>query len=439
MSYNMENIKNDEDCPCGSGLKFIDCCKFNGTPAERRSVKQFKNDRSITKFVRKKYDDSNILLCLHPEHGECKGNIIKAHSLQDNRILSKLAVNNHVMVVSHKSEIIKTIKRNRLTEEYVNNLILNSPESISKEIKEELSEIEKAYGSKKFYGIEFESEVEQAVLKYEMESKRKKDATIFTGFCKYHDSRVFSPIEDYTYNEEVEQDFLFAYRAFSQEYHEKLRAIDEYRRIFENDPQLYKDIKYILDYRYMQIDEEYMNRLKEKFDQAIINGDYNIFETVRIKLPKAYDFAVTAMIAPEICLNGKTLNDKYLLEESSCKSLYLTIFPTEIETIVLISWLKEDSEHYKDYKNQILGLSKRKFKCYLNNLIPAYTPNVVLSPRLWEKQSESSKNKFLKAFEIIGEEIESFNYNPIKLSEKRKKSLKSYNKFLKKPLYDLFK
>ncbi|MBN1067588.1 hypothetical protein DVW02_06230 [Clostridium botulinum] len=438
MSYNMEIIEDDEHCPCGSGLKFVECCNLNITNSPQSSINQFKNDNHITSFIRKKYKESNISLCLHPKHEECVSEIIKAHSLQNNGILSKLEVNNHLMVISHVSKIVKTRKKIKITEEYINNLILNSSESFSKELKNELYKIGKKE-IEKHYGMEFEGEVVQPIIKYEVERKGKNEATIFTGFCKYHDSSVFSPIEDFDYNEEAQQDFLFAYRAFAEQYHEKLRAINEYKNIFKNDPGLYKNIKFILDYRYIQIDDGYMSRLKEKFDQAIINEDYNILETVRIRLPKAYDFAVTAMIAPEIDLEGNTLNDKYLLEENVCKSLYLTIFPTNVETVILVSWLKEDSDHFKHYKNQILGLSRRKLKCYLNNLIPAYTPNIVLGPRLWEKQSESGKNKFLKSFEIIGEEIENFKSAPAKLSEKRKKSLKSYNKFLKNTLYDLFK
>ncbi len=44
------------------------------------------------------------------------------------------------------------------------------------------------------------------------------EASTFFGFCSYHDSVVFSDIENKTYNNEKKQNFLFAYRACAFEY-----------------------------------------------------------------------------------------------------------------------------------------------------------------------------------------------------------------------------
>lgn len=438
MNNDLNLIRDDEICPCGSGLNFNKCCKLNIINSEKVSIEQFKNNKHITNFLREEYKESNLLLCLHPKHNECAGIIINAHSIQNNRILSKLAVKEHVMVIDHVSEIRNTKKSFILTEEYINNMISDSSESFSEQLKEQLAKVDKRE-LEKYYGRKFEYEIEQAVLKYEVERKGKNKATVFTGFCKYHDSIVFSPIEDYDYNDEMKQDFLFAYRAFSQEYHEKLRVLKGYRKIFKLNPGLYNDTKFILDYRYRQLDEKYMNELKTKFDQAIINEDYDTFETIRIRLPKAYDFAVTAMISPEIDLEGDVLSDRYLLKNSSCKSLYLTVFPNGCETIVLMSWLKEDSIKFSNYGKQLIGLNESELKCYLNNLIPTYTPNIVLSPRLWEKQSEKEKDKFLKSFEKGNQEIIYSQSEPIKLSEKRKETLRTYDRFLCCTEYDLFR
>lgn len=438
MTNDINLISNDESCPCGSGLRFDKCCKLNITSSKKNDIRRFKNNAHITSFIRKEYNGSNVSLCLHPKHNECNGVIIDAHSMQNNGILSKLAVEQHVMVIDHVSEIKNNIESFTLTEEYIKDMILNSSENFVKELKELLAKIDKKE-IQKYYGKKIVYEIEEAVLKYKVERKGKNEATVFTGFCKYHDSKVFSPIENYDYNEEIKQDFLFAYRAFSHEYHEKLRLIKGYKKIFKSNPNLYNDTKFILNYRYKQLDEKYMTDLKLKFDQAIINDDYDIFETIRIRLPKAYDFAVTAMIAPEIDLEGKILNDRYLLKSNSCRSLYFTVFPTECETIILISWLKEDSIRFNNYRKQILGLSEKELKCYLNNFIPAYTPKIVLSPRLWEKQSETEKNKFLKSFEKSYEEIKYSQFDPIKLSEKRKNALKTYDRFLCCTEYDLFR
>lgn len=60
----------------------------------------------------------------------------------------------------------------------------------------------------------------------------RKKATTFTGFCDYHDSKIFSPIENEDYVEEnKEQEFLFAYRALAYEHHANKSIIDYYKHI----------------------------------------------------------------------------------------------------------------------------------------------------------------------------------------------------------------
>ncbi|MMZ49033.1 hypothetical protein D1872_107190 [compost metagenome] len=50
----------------------------------------------------------------------------------------------------------------------------------------------------------------------------RKKASIFTGFCNYHDSSIFKPIEESEYEiNNKEQEFLFAYRAFALSYYER--------------------------------------------------------------------------------------------------------------------------------------------------------------------------------------------------------------------------
>ena len=41
----------------------------------------------------------HIKQCLHPNKAECKGEIIRAHAIQNNRILSRIAENGHVTML----------------------------------------------------------------------------------------------------------------------------------------------------------------------------------------------------------------------------------------------------------------------------------------------------------------------------------------------------
>lgn len=436
INYNI--IEDSENCPCGSENKFINCCKKNIDASTRIDIDQFRNNRHTTDWMIKKYKGMNISLCLHPNHAECIAPIISAHALQNNGILSRLAVNNHVKIIVHVTEKVKTEKIIELNERLIQETLLNSSKEYTDKLKELLSMIDKKE-LKKFFGKRLVLEEEKIVLKYKVEKQGKNEATTFTGFCKYHDSSIFAPIEIYEYKGDIQQNFLFAYRVFVQEYHEKLRLVNYYKDLFRKEPSLYNQTSFVMDYRFRQLDEFYMDKLKRIFDKAINEEDFDIFETIKIELPNAYDFAVSAMITPEIDLVGNMLNDIFSLEKELCGFLYLTIFPTDTSTIVLFSWLKEDSDFFINYKNQILSLTYEELKKYLNNFIPKYTTNIVISPRLWDKQSEVGKREFTKEFENMLTEIEFSKQEPEKLTEKRKLILKSFNNLLSDKNYDLFK
>ncbi len=40
----------------------------------------------------------------------------------------------------------------------------------------------------------------------------RKEATVFTGFCGYHDNELFKPIENNEFNSSDEHVFLYTYR-----------------------------------------------------------------------------------------------------------------------------------------------------------------------------------------------------------------------------------
>lgn len=324
---NFDIIGDLESCPCGSNKEFVNCCKKNISNSKSINT-EFINDKQITNWMWKKYNSANVLTCLHPNQLECKKPISGAHALQENGVLSKLAVDNHVNIISYHLQA----KKQNITfnaEEEIRNIRLNG----SKRYKEELNELLRGMDENQLeiLNLRIKGEVEICALKYKVEKKGKNEATKFTGFCNYHDTQIFMPIETHEYKEEIQQDFLFAYRAFAQEYHEKLK--NDYKNTFKQNPSLYNETKFVLDYRYRQLDKYYIDKIKETFDKAIINEEYDLFETIRIKFPHPYDFAVTAMIAPEIDLNGNILNDVFSLDKNIRKSFYLTIFPSKTKPL----------------------------------------------------------------------------------------------------------
>lgn len=78
-------IGRNDPCPCGNGKKYKKCCLNKSeenrfAEAIRYSISNIKNE-------------ARIKHCLHPNKEECSEKIVKAHAIQNNRILNRIAEN----------------------------------------------------------------------------------------------------------------------------------------------------------------------------------------------------------------------------------------------------------------------------------------------------------------------------------------------------------
>ena len=105
--FNKFRISSNEACPCDSGKKYVDCCK-------RKSNRAFRNNNEMMNYIGKLLKKSKRRLCLYNGCEQKGKNIIKAHAMQENRILNKLAVDGIVKMQNFdKDPVILEIKRNK--------------------------------------------------------------------------------------------------------------------------------------------------------------------------------------------------------------------------------------------------------------------------------------------------------------------------------------
>lgn len=110
--------------------------------------------------------------CLHPlAPSDCKGEIVKAHTIQRKGALSTIATNGHVLTV------------------------------------------------------EFDPDLEDGRFA-KVHKRGVRQASTFTGFCSKHDKELFAPIEDGRLQLNRRHMFLLAYRAMSRERFAKLRQAE---------------------------------------------------------------------------------------------------------------------------------------------------------------------------------------------------------------------
>ena len=255
-------------CPCGSGKKYKFCCYG-------KEDKKFHSPNELYMYVVKQKNKKEF--CMHSDE-KCNKKIVKAHSIQNNKILSKLATDGHVYVAE--------------------------------------------FNANKFGGLDFKK-------------CGKNEATTSTCFCKFHDFEIFKDIElkDYAYEEK--QNFLYAYRAFSKYYYDRIVALSDYRDMFKASPNFM-----LVNGGYNRIiglekSIEENESIKNSFNVALDQGQFDRLVTITVTLDYEVSFATAYMSPLSYDLTGNIISDVWSLS-ARMKNIYVSIFPEKGKTYTYV-------------------------------------------------------------------------------------------------------
>lgn len=314
-------VGRNELCPCGSGIKYKKCCLRKTD--EQRLAEAIVEANAIVKKER------YIKQCLHPNQNECSGGIIRAHAIQNNRILCRVAENGHVITLDGTS-----------------NLIFQNAQT-----------------------------------------KGRKIATVFSGFCSYHDKVLFQDIEDCDFTATEKQIFLLTYRTMSWHFHKKQEQEKATRLFIQNmadrgvalpdteESQLW------LKGQVLGLSD---NLTKKKiFDDALLNNNFGSVCSCVWEIPYEVQMAVSMQYEPSFDIKGNPIGD-YEIEEC-LPSVFLNIFPVGGKSFCIWSWLSIDNDIFSRFAEQFMDLDIVERENYLNNKLPAWTDSIVISPVLWRK------------------------------------------------------
>lgn len=281
--------------------------------------------------------------------------VINAHSIQNNRILSKISKNGHVLSVE--------------------------------------------------YGME------DMILKPELKEIGKKKASTFTGFCNFHDTEIFQPIELQDYEtENRKQEYLFAYRALSKEFHAKKTGINIFNKILNMSKDELKELQEYCGLPKKEINKEFLKpplegtkdsieelkSLRIRMNKNLDNEKHYKIMTNVIKFPKEHHIAVSSSFFIGHDVEGNVIND--LIRFKNVKPLFLTIFPQNGNTYILFSYLKNDKNYFDFIENQIMNKDLEKKKTIISNILAINVENIFFSPKLWNNINTENKERFISLF-----------------------------------------
>jgi len=235
--------------------------------------------------------------------------------------------------------------------------------------------------------------------KLELHSVGRGKASIFTGFCNYHDSNIFKPIEGkngYQANNE-EQNFLFAYRAFALAYYERHSAYEfmkehleiERKKTKENIKEFEEKLAFYK--KHLKLIEN----LRISMNINLDNRRYDRVSTELLIWQQNYELAATSMFFIDKDKDGRVVNDPSVY----ISPFFLTIIPQNDKTYVLMSYLSKDRHRYEFIKEQIVDTEVTEQKILISNMLAMNVENFFISPDRWNTLSLSTRELFMRVLE----------------------------------------
>jgi hypothetical protein len=303
-------------------------------------------NRKIPKFK----NLGKIKECFHPNHDECIGKIKQAHSIQKNGKISL----------------------------------------IESEVKGNLS----VYTFTNFKSSE--TSVIQTLIPL-----GKKTASTFFGFCDFHDSSLFSDIEN---NEtDIDNDkhlFLHTYRSFAHSYHKKKEELNLWAKEFEDSEFNSKSSSS----NFMKSKMEYdcsialkeLELKKQILDDILKNQTYGKLEYLVYQKEGLYPFAVSSQMSPKVTYKGKPMNN-HENPNIPFENPIITLLPDKKHTTAIIGIFPEEKKS-SILLNELEKLNDLKLEKAITSLIIANCENTFFSPLFWEKLNPKTQRKLIDEF-----------------------------------------
>jgi hypothetical protein len=298
-------------------------------------------EQKINRIFTEKY-------CLHPEASEglCKGNIIKAHTIQRSGGLTAIAENGHVYSFNPFNPMISKGKINNEVD-YPSLIGLNQ-------------------------------------------------ASTFTGFCGFHDSKTFRKLETEPFESTQEKCFLLSYRAFSFELFKKRAALDSIDIFRKADTGLSLDQQrglqaYVTSAQIAiehTLDE--MEDRKKIFDTSLSNNNYDTLKFLVVNFDRIPDILCSGGFNPEFDFQGKQLQNRLdfgkLLE-----TIYFSLIITDNGGAAVFGWLDRSDMASTKFIRSLRNLNKSQIPDAIGRLAFEYLENVFFAPKFWNCLSQRDK------------------------------------------------
>jgi hypothetical protein len=229
----------------------------------------------------------------------------------------------------------------------------------------------------------------------------KKDASTFFGFCGYHDSELFKPIEqnpDLIDLGSPEHCFLFSFRAFAISYHRKKEVInlfskrDEPIRTWIRNYYGFSDIKSYLELSKIGLQD--LNRYKGILFKALKNRQYGSLDYLIRELDYTVPVAMSMMTTPPFLFSGLPINTNPD-PDYQYSDILTTVIPLGSRSLIILAAFPNDP-YGKEFLTELEDMSDIEFQKALTWHILTTSENCFFSPKWFDKLDTRQKQSIIK-------------------------------------------
>lgn len=254
----------------------------------------------------------------------------------------------------------------------------------------------------------------------EFKSTGRNQASTFTGFCSFHDSSLFSPI-DFQPNSTIgqmtnEQYALFNFRALTREYWSKLNAVNCFKilqEIITNKDEnkllsIYPFLKTSekIDWNFINNDTlnaallgqtlgtEDVRPIYESLLYQIKNKKFHLTKGYQIIITKPSPFAVCSYITPVVDFEGKSQNN---FLGKKIHFLGLNVFPHNGQTHIILTWHRKSN--FEGLINQLSKMNTLQLEINVSKFIIAHSENLIFNKDWIDKLSQDKLDNIKRVFQ----------------------------------------
>lgn len=215
------------------------------------------------------------------------------------------------------------------------------------------------------------------------------EASIFTGFCSYHDNNIFRDIDNKIFTCSPEQCFLFAYRAISKGLFAKINRIESSKRLekyfemsMEIESQKYLQTTFSNEKKGLLAGLKDISILKHRYDKYLKIRNFSQVCYLSVKFSAPLDLMSSATIFPECDFEGNFLQDLGDLTKI-IEHITFSSFSDETNGYFLFVWEK-GSNVCVQYVASLISKEKADIPNAIVRMLFKTSENIFFNPTWWE-------------------------------------------------------